>query len=94
MEYLVLILIVLGMALGVTYIVLKEDKLQRGYKPDAIDRDGDGWIQEGTKWERSTTLEAKKAASKRSSAKKPVKKKSAVEKAALANKKKKPTKKK
>lgn len=50
------ILVYIGMALGISWIALKEDryykKIADGYKPDARDGDGDGIIQEGTKWER------------------------------------------
>lgn len=46
----------LGMALCISWIAIKEDRLQKkindGFKPDAKDGDGDGLIQEGTKWER------------------------------------------
>lgn len=50
------ILIYLAMAVGISVIALKEDRLAKkiadGYNPNAIDKDGDGIIQEGTKWER------------------------------------------
>lgn len=50
------ILIYLGMALGISAIAIKEDRLEKkiaqGYNPNSVDRDGDGLIQEGTKWER------------------------------------------
>lgn len=44
-----------------------EKKKAEGFKPNAIDRDGDGIVQEGTKWERP-------APAKKTAAKKPVKK--------------------
>jgi len=37
------------MAIGIGYTALKED----GFKFITYDRDGDGIVQEGTKWERS-----------------------------------------
>jgi hypothetical protein len=44
------------MATGMCIFAIKEDRLFKkivdGYKPNAIDRDGDGIVQEGTKWER------------------------------------------
>lgn len=50
------ILIYLAMAVGISVIAIKEDRLAKkiadGYNPNAIDKDGDGIIQEGTKWER------------------------------------------
>ncbi|MFZ9740633.1 MAG: hypothetical protein ACO3DP_01445 [Candidatus Nanopelagicaceae bacterium] len=44
-----------------------------GFKLDAIDRDGDGLVQEGTPFERKVTT-VKKATAKKSPAKKTVKK--------------------
>ena len=44
------------MALGISWIAIKEDRLQKkiddGFKPNAKDGDKDGLVQEGTKWER------------------------------------------
>ena len=46
----------IGMSIGFSIIAIKEDryykKIADGYKPDARDGDGDGIVQEGTKWER------------------------------------------
>lgn len=42
------ILVYLGMAIGMSWIALKED----GFKFFIYDRDKDGVVQEGTKWER------------------------------------------
>ena len=42
------ILVYLGMAIGISWIALKED----GFKFVVYDRDKDGVVQEGTKWER------------------------------------------
>ena len=77
MEILLLVLFLLGVAIAA--IALNEDKMFKGYNPDAVDRDGDGWVQEGTEWERPTTLEAKKKVAKKAAAKKaaPAKKKAA-----------------
>lgn len=50
------IFVYIGIAVAISYIVLKEDRLTKkiadGFKPDAKDGDKDGLIQEGTKWER------------------------------------------
>lgn len=74
-----LVILVVGlMAAGIALIAVQEDKIAKGYRPDAHDRDGDGWIQEGTKWERPTTLEAKKKAAAKKAA--PAKKKAAKKK--------------
>lgn len=81
MELLFLVLLVMSIAIGA--VAIREDKISKGYNPDALDGDGDGWIQEGTKWERPTTLEAKKKAVKKKAAAKkaaPVKKKTTKKK--------------
>jgi hypothetical protein len=50
------LLIYLGMAIAISVIVIREDRLQKkifnGFNPNAKDNDKDGLIQEGTKWER------------------------------------------
>jgi hypothetical protein len=50
------LLVYLILAIGMSWVSIKEDRLQKkiadGFKPNAKDGDGDGWIQEGTKWER------------------------------------------
>jgi hypothetical protein len=46
------VLVYLAMALAISWITIKEDRAQKGFKANATDGDGDGWIQEGTKWER------------------------------------------
>lgn len=74
MDILLLILLVLAIAIGA--VALNEDKLFKGYNPDAVDRDGDGLVQEGTEWERPTPSVKKKAV-----------KKAAAKKAAPAKKK-------
>ena len=43
------ILVYIFMAIGIGYTALKED----GFKFITYDRDNDGIVQEGTKWERS-----------------------------------------
>jgi hypothetical protein len=44
------------MALAISIITIKEDRLDkkiaRGFNPRSVDRDRDGLVQEGTKWER------------------------------------------
>lgn len=34
------------------YFALQQDKLDKGFKPDAKDGDKDGLVQDGTKWQR------------------------------------------
>ena len=46
------LLVYLTMAVAISTIAIKEDRLQKGFKSSAQDGDGDGWIQDGTKWER------------------------------------------
>jgi hypothetical protein len=50
------LLVYLAMALGISWIAIKEDRLYKkmadGFNPNAKDGDGDGIVQEGTKWER------------------------------------------
>ena len=46
------VLVYVALAIVISWITIKEDRLQKGFKPNAKDGDGDGWIQEGTKWER------------------------------------------
>jgi hypothetical protein len=50
------LLVYLGMAIAISVIALREDRLQKkitdGFKPNAKDGDKDGLVQEGTKWER------------------------------------------
>jgi hypothetical protein len=46
------VLVYLAMAVAISWIAIREDRVQKGFKADAYDGDGDGWIQEGTKWER------------------------------------------
>ena len=50
------VLVYLAMAIAISWITIKEDRLQKkiadGFNPNAKDGDGDGWVQEATKWER------------------------------------------
>ena len=41
-----------GMAIAISIITIHEDRIAKGYNPNALDGDGDGLIQENTKWER------------------------------------------
>lgn len=69
MDILLLILFLVGV--GVAYIALMEDKIFKGYNPEAVDRDGDGIVQEGTKFERPAKKRPiKKAAVKKKAPKK------------------------
>jgi hypothetical protein len=40
------------MVVAISYIAIKEDRVQKGFKADAKDGDGDGLVQDGTKFER------------------------------------------
>ena len=50
------LLVYLGIAIAISVIALREDRLQKkitdGFKRNAKDGDKDGLVQEGTKWER------------------------------------------
>lgn len=50
------LLVYAALALIISVITIKEDRLEKkisqGFNPNAGDRDKDGIIQEGTKWER------------------------------------------
>ena len=46
------ILVYVCMAMAITVIALIDDLKQKGYDPKSVDRDHDGFIQEGTKFER------------------------------------------
>jgi hypothetical protein len=50
------LLVYISLALFISIVTIKEDmldkKIAQGFNPNAIDRDKDGIIQEGTKWER------------------------------------------
>lgn len=46
------ILVYIGMALVITIIALVDDIKAQGYNPKSVDRDHDGLIQEGTRFER------------------------------------------
>ena len=59
----VLVYLALAVAIGAITIVddRKAKKIKEGYNPKAVDRDGDGIIQEGTKFERKAKKPKKKA---------------------------------
>jgi hypothetical protein len=40
------------MAVAISVIAIQEDRAQKGFKAKAADGDGDGLVQDGTKWER------------------------------------------
>ena len=46
------LLVYLAMAVAIAFIAIHEDRLHKGFNPKATDGDGDGWVQDGTKWER------------------------------------------
>jgi hypothetical protein len=46
------IIVYMGIAMAITLIETFDSLKNQGYNPSAVDRDKDGWIQEGTKWER------------------------------------------
>jgi hypothetical protein len=45
-------LVYLGMAIFISWVAIQEDRVQKGFNANAKDGDGDGLIQEGTKWQR------------------------------------------
>ena len=49
-------LVYLTLAIYISVITIREDMLEKkiynGFKPNAKDGDGDGIVQDGTKWER------------------------------------------
>ncbi len=47
-----LFIVVIAMVVVISIIALREEKIHKGYKPKAKDGDGDGLVQDGTKWER------------------------------------------
>lgn len=92
-----LILILGALAVAIAIIAVKEDARRKkeleGFNLFAIDRDNDGLVQEGTKWERPVKKAPKKKAAKKKApakkaAKKAVKKapKKAAKKAAVKKK--------
>ena len=50
------VLVYVALALVISWITIKEDRVQKkiadGFDPNAKDGDKDGLIQDGTKWER------------------------------------------
>ncbi len=46
------ILVYACMAMAITIIALVDDLKRKGYNPKSVDRDRDGFIQEGTRFER------------------------------------------
>ena len=78
------LLVLAALAVVISIIAIEEDKIRKRnavkneYNPFAIDRDGDGLVQEGTKWERPIKSAPKKKAAAKKAA--PAKKK-AVKKA-------------
>ena len=46
------LLVYLAMAVAIAAMAIQDDRLQKGFKPNAKDGDGDGLVQDGTKWER------------------------------------------
>jgi hypothetical protein len=50
------IFVYIALSFAISTIAIKEDRLQKkisqGFNPNAKDRDNDGLVQEGTKWER------------------------------------------
>jgi len=50
------LLVYVGLALVISVMTIRDDRLAKkiaqGFKVNSVDRDKDGLIQEGTKWER------------------------------------------
>lgn len=86
---LTVIVAVAVIAIAIGSFVLIGKRNESGYNANAADRDGDGIVQEGTKWERpagTVKIVPKKAPAKKTStataAKKPAAKKAPAKKAA------------
>jgi hypothetical protein len=47
-----LIIVVIAMVVVISNIALRQERINKGYKPNAKDGDKDGLVQDGTKWER------------------------------------------
>jgi hypothetical protein len=47
-----LLALYLYFVLAISYFAYKADKINKGFKPDAADGDNDGWVQDGTRWQR------------------------------------------
>ena len=47
-----LVIVVIAMVVVISIIALRQERINNGYKPNAKDGDGDGLVQDGTKWER------------------------------------------
>ena len=47
-----LIIVVIAMVVVISIIFIRQERINKGYKPNAKDGDGDGLVQDGTKWER------------------------------------------
>jgi hypothetical protein len=83
-----LIIGAIAVGLSILLIILVGKRRDSGYNPNAKDNDGDGIVQEGTKWERpegtTKVVPKKKAPAKKTStatAKKPAAKKATAKKA-------------
>jgi hypothetical protein len=46
------IIVVVVMIIAISIIAVRQERINNGYKPNAKDGDGDGLVQDGTKWER------------------------------------------
>jgi hypothetical protein len=42
----------LGVGTLIAYFAIKQDKIMKGFKPNAKDGDKDGLVQDGTRWQR------------------------------------------
>jgi hypothetical protein len=47
-----ILFIMIPLAVAIAIIALRQEKIYKGFKPSAKDGDGDGLVQDGTKWER------------------------------------------
>lgn len=71
------LLVYVALAIVISVITIKHDrktkKIAEGYNPYALDRDGDGIVQEGTKFERKAKPKAKAKAPAKPKKKTPAK---------------------
>lgn len=47
-----LLVVIIVLSVVIAYFALQEDRLNKGFKPNAKDGDKDGLIQDGTEWAR------------------------------------------
>jgi len=49
----IVLAVVLMMSIAIGYVAWQQDRINKGFKKNAKDGDGDGLVQDGTRWERN-----------------------------------------